>query len=146
MTKPTNPSGSLELDGQARPLDLLSTYAHLTDDSAASLIAIGETFWPEVMRGEHPEPDQGRLVSRFEFERNWTSWERHPHGEELVILLRGSVEMLLEQGDGRVTCVRLAEPGQFVSVPRGAWHTAHPEGPCAMLFITPGRGTEHRPV
>jgi hypothetical protein len=62
-----------------------------------------------------------------------------------VILLRGQAQLLLEQSD-RVERVRLTEPGQFVSVPRGIWHTVHTEGPCSMLFVTAGRGTEHRPA
>jgi hypothetical protein len=146
MTKPTTTAGKGgEAHERGQPNDLLSTYAHLTDDGAASLLPIGETFWPDLMGGKHPELEQGRLVSRFDFTENWTSWERHPHGEELVILLRGKVQLLLEQESG-VHCVRLGEPGQFVCIPRGTWHTARPESPCSMLFITAGRGTEHRPV
>jgi mannose-6-phosphate isomerase-like protein (cupin superfamily) len=132
-------------DGRGQPRDLRSTYSLLTENGSASLLPISDTFWPEVMRGEHPELEQGRLVSCFDFAQNWASWERHPHGDELVILLRGKVQLLLEQSD-RVERVGLTEPGQFMSIPRGTWHTMHPEGPCSMLFITPGRGTEHRPA
>lgn len=145
MTKPSTQRSAPEAHGRGQPRDLHSTYAVLAGDGNASLLAVNETFWPEVMRGEHPELEQGRLVSCFDFEENWTSWERHPVGEELVILLRGQVQLLLEQSDG-VERVRLTEPGQFVSIPRGTWHTVQPEGPCTMLFITPGRDTEHKPA
>ena len=97
------------------------------------------------MRGEDPAVEQGRLVSCFEFSENWTSWERHPHGDELVLLLQGRARLLLETTAG-IEHVSLTEPGQFVSIPRGTWHTAHTDAPCSMLFITPGRGTEHRPA
>jgi mannose-6-phosphate isomerase-like protein (cupin superfamily) len=145
MTKPTTQRSAPEADGRGQPRDLRSTYAHLIEDGRASLLPISETFWPEVMRGEHPELELGRLVSCFDFEQNWASWERHPHGDELVILLCGKARLLLEQGDG-IERMRLTEPGQFVSIPRGTWHTVHTDGPCSMLFITPGRGTEHKPA
>ena len=34
--------------------------------------------------------------------------------------------------------------GQAVINPRGVWHTADVHEPGSALFITPGRGTEHR--
>jgi mannose-6-phosphate isomerase-like protein (cupin superfamily) len=145
MIKPTTQRSARDADERGKPLDLRSTYAHLIEEGSASLIPISETYWTEVMRGEHSELEQGRLVSCFDFEKNWASWERHPHGEELVILLRGQVQLLLEHGAG-VEQLRLTEPGQFVSIPRGTWHTVHTEGPCSMLFVTPGRGTEHKPA
>ena len=40
--------------------------------------------------------------------------------------------------------VRLSEPGAFVIVPRGTWHTAKVNVPTTMLFVTPGQGTENR--
>ena len=36
--------------------------------------------------------------------------------------------------------------GEFVLVPANVWHTARPARPTTMLFLTPGAGTEHRPV
>ena len=41
--------------------------------------------------------------------------------------------------------VELREPGAFVVVPRGTWHTATVHAPSAGLFITAGEGTQHRP-
>jgi len=31
-------------------------------------------------------------------------------------------------------------------VPQGVWHRAEVKKPGTLLFITPGAGTEHRPV
>ncbi|HVZ34856.1 MAG TPA: hypothetical protein VG963_20655 [Polyangiaceae bacterium] len=145
MNKSATTGQTNETAARGRVSDLVSTYVHLTDDGAGRTMAIDDQFWPQVMSGGHPELNEGRLVSRFDFEQNWKTWEAHPNGEELVVLLRGSVQMLLEQSDG-VQRVRLSEPGQFVLISRGVWHTAHPEVPCSMLFVTPGRGTEHRPA
>ena len=35
------------------------------------------------------ELGEGRLVSMFRFEESWTSWEMHPAGEELVLVVQG---------------------------------------------------------
>ena len=40
--------------------------------------------------------------------------------------------------------VRLNEPGTFVIVPKGTWHTARVNAPTTMLFVTPGQDTENR--
>jgi hypothetical protein len=37
------------------------------------------------------------------------------------------------------------EAGQAVVNPRGVWHTVDVHEPGQALFVTPGRGTEHRP-
>ena len=42
--------------------------------------------------------------------------------------------------------VQLNTPGEFVMVPRGVWHTARIATRASMLFITPGEGTENRPI
>jgi hypothetical protein len=36
-------------------------------------------------------------------------------------------------------------PGEAVVNPRNVWHTATVHEPGDALFVTPGRGTEHRP-
>ena len=33
-----------------------------------------------------------------------------------------------------------------VVVPKGTWHTARTSVPTKMLFVTPGQGTENKPV
>jgi mannose-6-phosphate isomerase-like protein (cupin superfamily) len=80
----------------------------------------------------------------FRFTQDWSTWEMHPRGEEVVMLLSGSATLVLEV-DGDERRVQLSEGGSYVVVPRGAWHRAETSEPTAMLFITPGEGTEHRP-
>jgi len=38
------------------------------------------------------------------------------------------------------------EPGQTFIVPKGVWHCGIVKKPGKLMFITPGAGTEHRPV
>jgi len=68
----------------------------------------------------------------------------HPAGDELVYLLEGAVDMVLDEGDGeRVVELR---GRSAVLVPAGAWHRAIVHEPGDVLHITRGHGTQHRPV
>jgi hypothetical protein len=84
------------------------------------------------------------LVSEFECDADWGSWEMHPNGDEFVYLLDGDIEFRLETPEG-VVAQRIAGRGAVV-VPRGVWHTAKVFKPSRMFFITMGAGTEHRPA
>ena len=85
------------------------------------------------------------LVSSHEFDGDWPTWEVHPSGDEIVLLLAGAARMLLRPDEaGEAQAVDLAEPGAYVVVPRNTWHTARISGTARMLFITPGEGTEIR--
>ena len=84
------------------------------------------------------------LVSTHEFNGlDWPTWEIHPVGDEIVVLLSGAATFVLRGDDGEAR-VQLAVPGAYVVVPRNTWHTARVCGTTRMLFITPGEGTENR--
>jgi hypothetical protein len=124
---------------------IFTTYLHVGDGAKTVHVPASDSFWQELMNGSYPQLDRGRLMSAFTFSEPWSTWERHPAGEELVMLLSGSVELLLEEVDG-VRAAQLTEPGEYVLVPRGVWHTARTSAPTSMLFLTPGEGTEHKSV
>jgi mannose-6-phosphate isomerase-like protein (cupin superfamily) len=104
----------------------------------------GVEFWSALMGGDRPDVEAGWLVTAGAVEGTWPHWEMHPEGEELVVLMSGEVTFVLDR-DGVVTEHRLDRPGQLVLVPRGAWHHARAEAPAQLLFVTAGRGTQHRP-
>jgi mannose-6-phosphate isomerase-like protein (cupin superfamily) len=85
------------------------------------------------------------LVTCHHHASDWPNWEMHPNGDEIVALLSGAVMMTLEEADGSHREVMLSQPGSFVLVPRGTWHTAQVKEPGMMLFVTAGEGTQHRP-
>ena len=89
---------------------------------------------------------EGRLVSQYDFDANWDSWEVHPHGAELVLCTAGTLTLHQEHEDGTTDSVTL-HPGDYAVNPPGTWHTADvPAGTVATaVFITPGLGTRHRP-
>lgn len=80
------------------------------------------------------------LISAHQFREDWPTWEKHPAGDEMVILLSGCARFILRQEQGDKT-IELTEPGSFVVVPKDVWHTAKIEDQANMLFITPGEGT-----
>ncbi len=82
------------------------------------------------------------LVAAFDCTEAWSHWERHPAGDEIVMLLSGEIELILRRTQADES-LRLTTVGEFVVIPRGIWHTVRPVKPGRMLFITPGAGTEH---
>jgi len=83
------------------------------------------------------------LVSLFAFDADWPTWEIHPAGDEIVVLLSGRATLHLKTVEGERQAA-LSEPGSYVVVPRNTWHTAKIAEQTRMLFITPGEGTENR--
>jgi len=69
----------------------------------------------------------------------------HPAGDEIVCLVSGDVTFVLERNGGEAS-IRLCEPGAYVVVPKGTWHTARTRVVTTMIFLTPGQGTQNRPV
>ena len=129
-----------------RGFDLSKTHIHLSPGSLAKPIADFE-WTPEFLARYGADfasdGDEGRLVCVFHQGATWDTWERHPAGEEVVVLLSGRVD-LIQEIDGEHRRLEL-RPGEATINPAGVWHTADVLEPGDGLFITPGRGTEHRP-
>jgi uncharacterized cupin superfamily protein len=126
--------------------DLAQTFVHLGLGATATPIPDFE-WTPEFLASygaaHAGDGDEGRLVCITRQDATWDTWERHPVGEELVVVLSGRVDLIQEVG-GEERRVTLG-PGEAVVNPKGVWHTADVHEPGDGLFITPGRGTEHRP-
>ena len=133
------------LTDRTRAIDLAACPIHLGAGSRAMPVE-GFAWDPEVLAaygaavaGDGPE---GRMVMIFDATGPWTSWERHPAGDEVVICLSGRMTVIREI-DGRDDPVELG-PGEAMINPRGVWHTADVQEPGRFMTITPGAGTEHR--
>jgi quercetin dioxygenase-like cupin family protein len=87
---------------------------------------------------------EGRLVSFYTFTENWTSWEMHPAGDEVVLCVAGEMTVHQEKPDGTSETVTLRAGEYAINAP-GVWHTADIESSATAVFITAGEGTEHRP-
>jgi hypothetical protein len=126
--------------------DLDKTYVHL--GLGATATPLPDFEWSQEYLAAYgarfaSDGNEGRLVILDRQDATWTTWERHPAGDELVVLLSGRVD-LIQELDGEHRVVEL-HPGQATINPPGVWHTADVHEPSAALFVTPGRGTEHRP-
>jgi mannose-6-phosphate isomerase-like protein (cupin superfamily) len=120
--------------------DLAGTYIQLDDGPTAMAIEVDEEFWERI--DTRPELQGGRLVGKFHNAGDWDVWEMHPAGDEVVSLLSGAIDVVLDEASGeRVVALR---PGATCIVPRGVWHTANVHTPGDTLHITRGAGTQHR--
>ena len=101
--------------------------------------------WYEAYGERHADDlDEGRIVAMYRFDSPWTSWEVHPAGEEVVCCIQGHMVLHQEFPDKSTQSHELG-PGEYAINPRGVWHTADVAGHATAIFITAGRGTEHRP-
>jgi mannose-6-phosphate isomerase-like protein (cupin superfamily) len=121
--------------------DLATTYVQLDDGPRAFAVEVDDEFWQTIDRW--PELQGGRLVGTFHNAEDWDVWEMHPAGDEVVCLLSGAVDVILDEPEGeRVVGL---EAGKTCIVPRGVWHRAIVREPGDTLHITRGEGTQHRP-
>ncbi|MFC6635429.1 cupin domain-containing protein [Microbulbifer taiwanensis] len=122
--------------------DLESEFVVLSPTKDATRIANTPDVYQKLQRefGNFAGHD---LVTCYSFDRNWANWERHPNGDEIVVLLSGAATFILEMDGGRRE-IPLSRTGEYAIVPKGVWHTAQVQEPSRVLFITPGEGTEHR--
>ncbi len=114
-------------------LNLSSTYLRLGGNGSVEPIPVDETFWRKISTGQFGTFHNEFLVSYHTFDEDWTMWELHPNGDEIVCLLSGSVTFVLEQEGGNQS-THLTESGSCVIAPKGAWHTAEVDKQSHMLF------------
>ncbi len=124
-----------------RPLRLESTYLLVNPDETVTPIPVSPDFWATI--GQRTDIHDGRMVMRFFYDADWTTWEVHPHADEVIICVGGTFTMVLDLPEGERR-VELSE-GETVVIPAGIWHTADVPGEASGIFLTAGRGTQHRP-
>jgi mannose-6-phosphate isomerase-like protein (cupin superfamily) len=120
---------------------LASTYVQLLDGLRAETVEVDENFWSEI--DARKSLHRGRLVGLMRMARGEGDHsEMHPAGDELLILLSGAADVILEERGGE-RAISLAA-GEACVVPRGTWHHFHARRAGELLFVTPGRGTRAR--
>ena len=125
--------------------NLESTFARLRSDASIETMEVDDSFWPKLLSGHLGDFHNEYLVTSFKFTEDWPTKELHPNGDELVCLISGKAEFILEKEEGNET-VELSEPGSFVFVPKGIWHTAKIASSAHMVFITAGEGTLNKEI
>lgn len=126
------------------PLHLESEFVVFDPRLEATALEVHSNFFKEL--NHRTDGFKGHLLmSAFSFESDWETWELHPMGDEVVVLLSGEATFILDIPSGKQQ-VTLTESGSYVIVPRGVWHTAKTTVPTRMLFFTAGEGTQNRPI
>ena len=127
-------------DGQptdVRPIDLADTYLHLERGAGLRVLDVDEGCWATV--DQRTDLDEGRLVMATPVAADWTNWEMHPDGDEVILVTDGVVRVHIDPGDPVV--VRAPD---LVIMPAGTWHTMDVIEPARVVTITWGAGTQHR--
>ena len=121
-------------------LDLRTTFLSLADGPDAVPLEVGPDFWETI--NERDDLAE-RLVGVFAYDSDWDSWEVHPEGDEIVMLLSGAADLVLDEPGGE-RIIELRDRATAI-VPRGVWHTLTVHEPGEALHITRGEATQHRP-
>ena len=133
-------------------IDPIQNYLLLEPDGTAVPLPGGGDFWRQLMSG-HPthsgirrlmSSEQGRLLSALSMQADWTNWEMHPAGDEILFMVEGRATFILDLPDGSRDVDLTA--GRLLLIPKGVWHTARVSAPARYLAITAGSGTQHRPA
>lgn len=119
--------------------NIFDTFTVLKPDQQMDQLTVGPDFY-QSLDADYDGFKGHTLVSAHQFSASWGVWEKHPEGDEMVILLTGRAEMKMKSATGEESKV-LERPGAFVVIPKGIWHTAIIDEPTTMLFVTPGEGT-----
>ncbi len=126
------------------PYLLSATRLILNRTGSATPKPVTPNFYAEL-QGEFPSFAGLSLVAQNSFDEPWPTWEMHPKADEFVYLLSGDIDFVLWV-DGAEQVIRVDQPGTYVVVPQGVWHTARPRTRTTMLFVTPGEGTQNAAV
>ena len=135
-------------DGPTGPFDLSRTPVHLASDPRSPALPLAG-FAFDVPSFERYVAEQctpgapGRLVMIETTPKSWGTWEMHPEGDEIVIVLEGK-GVFVQQIDGQERRMPIRPYGTIVN-PAGVWHTADVEEPVKAVYMTPCPGTRHRP-
>jgi mannose-6-phosphate isomerase-like protein (cupin superfamily) len=115
--------GTKREEVSVKPLDLEALRKDLARSKLASRsgnlprhAAFASTPFSRLAAFNHGGVFAGRFIGQ-------TPWEPHPHGEELVHVLDGEVDLTVMKG--RRTRRVTLRAGHLFVVPRGLWHRQH---------------------
>ncbi len=122
-----NASAPVSLDSAFAALEFLADRTpETTDEESAGAFATLSTY-----------RDGGVFVGHW---AGKSEWERHPAGDELVVVIEGATTLfLLTDGQERALSMGANE---LVVVPRGTWHRFETPRGVKVLTVTP-QPTDH---
>ena len=76
-------------------LSIEQAYVVLSPDKKANIEVVDADIY-QRLDANYAGFQGCELISCFEFEQDWSSWEMHPAGDETVILLSGQALVVLQ--------------------------------------------------
>jgi mannose-6-phosphate isomerase-like protein (cupin superfamily) len=123
--------------------DPFATLVHLREDGRALPVAWTPNVWKTLRTGDRDRVVGAKHGAEPE-DFHADEWEMHPAGDEFLYLLTGAIDVVLD--DPRGKRVVSLQAGQACLVPQAMWHRLILRQPSDLVFVTPARGTRHRPV
>jgi len=130
-------------DDSHTAFDPFAILVHLREDGGALPVASAPDVFRRLVTREGDRVI-GAKHANAPADFHADEWEMHPGGDEVLYLLAGALDVVLDEPAGERTFG--LEGGQACLVPRGVWHRLVLRRPSDLLFITPARGTRHRAV
>lgn len=130
-------------DPELDPIDLSQTYTLLHPTGDVEKVKGGEEFW-KTPRSIHDRVGQHWLFSEQHYQNDWKEWKMHPAGDEIIYLLDGSINVIIEQANLTNT-LKLRSSG-VVTIPRQVWYRIEVLDPCHVLNISRELNTKHRQI
>jgi mannose-6-phosphate isomerase-like protein (cupin superfamily) len=122
----------------AFPIDTVAL--HLDGAGPLGVHEATPEYWSDLTR---PEFHRGQILSVFRYTETWNYRERHPDADELALVLEGSIDLLLDRGEGEEPVP--VHRGTACVIPAGVWHRLRVHESCTVLFVTPVPArTEHQ--
>jgi mannose-6-phosphate isomerase-like protein (cupin superfamily) len=95
--------------------------------------------------GQTPAFADGRVLALHHasgpHDVHYPTWEMHPEGDELLILLSGSLSVELREEETERTAP--LSPQAALVVPAGVWHRVIVHEPSVLIAVTPCHNTVH---
>jgi hypothetical protein len=116
--------------------DLSKTFVHL--GLHRTMIELPDFSWSaeymrEYMKEHAADGPEARLVGIVPLDATWRHWERHIGGDELVLQLSGSSDVIQDVA-GELHRSTLTA-GACIINKRGVWHTTDVHEPGQTLFV-----------
>jgi len=128
---------------KALPLDRFPVHLGLGARACVEPEFTGVEWYEAYVDRHAADGAEGRVVAIHAFDTDWSGWEMHPEGDEVVVCLSGRLVLYRRLADGAEEAIALTA-GEYTINPAGTWHTADVPEPARALFITAGKGTQHR--
>lgn len=121
--------------------DIAKTFIDLRNGGSATPVDVTPSFWRAAQQRD------GLVIGAFDFassrDLHSSTQEMHPEADEVLLLVSGALDVVLEQDDAQRTIA--LKTGQAAIVPRGVWHHLEMREPGRLLFINSRAGMQSRP-